>query len=598
MLIWGWALVALFLVLDALRVRGRVAAVTALAPSEDPVSPEHRFLVAPGVTLDDATKRAASAHARANKLGVLDLFPSDMRTLPAWGLFQFLDPEKYRTDTLGKGISAGHATLVTADVLRRAGVTTTEFTEEVAFVRAVGRLKWYASSGTDVAFADGLRAVPSRRKLAVLRERHGSGADFVLGGVPIILAIVLIAAITGKAPGAAVAVAFTLQPFVAFAGGRLQTPDLLITSLLRWPLDLVSWFSLINEDAPAVDPREVDVRRPDYDRLLKDGLTPFFEPRRETCPLCESRSLGRQLETPDLLQGKPGRFTMDRCGECGHIFQNPRLSLKGLEFYYKDFYDGLGGDEIEAIFGASLMQYHLRSEMVESEASPARWLDVGGGHGHFCRIAKDRIPECRFEALDLSDSIEDAERRGWVDKGYKGLFPDMADGLKDQYDVVSMSHYLEHTREPEAEIEAAAKVVHAGGHLMIELPDPDCGLKSLFGKLWLPFFQPQHQHLLSTKNLEKLLVKHGFSVVKWHRGEAHQRIDFFAAVFLFVHWIAPKADVPWRPRSTWERRRRTLAFAAMLPFLMLAPLFDHGLAGLLARPGWSNTYRMLAQKKA
>jgi SAM-dependent methyltransferase len=207
------------------------------------------------------------------------------------------------------------------------------------------------------------------------------------------------------------------------------------------------------------------------------------------------------------------------------------------------------------------------------------------------------MPGARFEALDLSDSIEDAERRGWVDLGYRGLFPDMADGLTGQYDVVSMSHYLEHTREPEAEIEAAAKVLSEGGYLMIELPDPDCGLKSLFRRLWLPYFQPQHQHLLSTSNLEKLLVAHGFSPLKWHRGEAHQRIDFFAAVFLFVHWIAPKADVPWRPRSAARRLFRTVSFALVMPWLMLAPLLDHGLAPLLARAGWSNTYRVLAQRK-
>jgi len=352
--------------------------------------------------------------------------------------------------------------------------------------------------------------------------------------------------------------------------------------------------------------------------MLEGGLDRFFEPRRRSCPLCGSEDLRVALRTGDLLQGKPGRFNLERCRACDHLFQNPRLSIAGLEFYYADFYDGLGGDEIEAIFGASLAQYHQRAELVEkatkgslddgapgrarapSAPSPTTWLDVGGGHGHFCRIAKEHMPGTRFEALDLSDAIEDAERRGWVDRGYKGLFPEKADELRDHYDVVSMSHYLEHTREPEAEIEAAAKVLTEGGHLMIELPDPECGLRRLFGRLWLPFFQPQHQHLLSTANLEKLLRAHGFAPVTWHRGEAHQRIDFFAAVFLTVHWIAPKADVPWRPPSAARRLLRRVAFACAMPALMLSPLLDHGLAGLLARPGWSNTYRVLArlEKKA
>ncbi len=598
MLIWGWAVVALFLLVDALRVRGRVNAIPVLAASDEEVSPEHLFVVAPGVTLDEATRRAASAHARAANLGVLDLFPQDMRTLPAWGLLQFLDPVKYRKDTLGRGISAGHAALVTTDVLRRAGVTSTEPSDEVAFVRAVGRLKWYASAATDVAFAPRLRAIPTQRRLAVLRERHGSGADFVLAGVPIILAILVVAAITGGWPGIAVAVTFHLQPLVAFAGSRLRARDVILASIFRSPLDLVSWIRLLFEDAPSVDPKEVDARRPEYEEMLRAGTAPFFVPRRETCPICGWNRLHVALQTGDLLQGKPGRFALERCDACDHLFQNPRLSLLGLEFYYKDFYDGLGGDEIEAIFGASLAQYHQRAALVEAHTKPAKWLDVGGGHGHFCRIAKDRMPAARFDALDLSDSIEDAERRGWVDQGYRGLFPEMAEGLRGKYDVVSMSHYLEHTREPEAEIEAAAKVLPEGGYLMIELPDPDCRLKSLFRRLWLPYFQPQHQHLLSVANLEKLLLAHGFSAVEWHRGEAHQRIDFFAAVFLFVHWIAPKADVPWRPRSAARRLFRTASFAFVMPWLMLSPLLDHLLAPLFARAGWSNTYRVLAQRRA
>lgn len=69
-------------------------------------------------------------------------------------------------------------------------------------------------------------------------------------------------------------------------------------------------------------------------------------------------------------------------------------------------------------------------------------------------------------------------------------------------------------------------------------------------------------------------------------------------MFLFVHWIAPKADVPWRPRSAARRLFRTASFAFVMPWLMLSPLLDHLLAPLFARAGWSNTYRAPAQRRA
>ena len=48
----------------------------------------------------------------------------------------------------------------------------------------------------------------------------------------------------------------------------------------------------------------------------------------------------------------------------------------------------------------------------------------------------------------MSDSVDEAARRGRVDTAYRGMFPDLAPNLPRSYDIVSMHHYLEHTRDP------------------------------------------------------------------------------------------------------------------------------------------------------
>jgi hypothetical protein len=80
-----------------------------------------------------------------------------------------------------------------------------------------------------------------------------------------------------------------------------------------------------------------DSRRPYYQAELANGVGRFFEPRRDTCPWCGSLDLSIRLQTTDLIQRKPGRFTLEQCGACQHIFQNPRLTRAGLDFYYRDF---------------------------------------------------------------------------------------------------------------------------------------------------------------------------------------------------------------------------------------------------------------------
>ncbi len=201
------------------------------------------------------------------------------------------------------------------------------------------------------------------------------------------------------------------------------------------------------------------------------------EPRRETCPVCEARELVVHLRSHDLLQHKPGRFALERCRGCRHVFQNPRLSLAGLDYYYKDFYDGLGESGMEFIFGFGVRGAVSRTHAWMVRDSYGRRRGAGSmsarGHGHFCIAALAELPDTTFDGLDLSESIEEAKRRGWVETAYRGLFPELAPTLAGRYDAISMSHYLEHTLDPRAELEAAHTALAANGCLLIEVPDPE-----------------------------------------------------------------------------------------------------------------------------
>src|SRR5438270_4799824 len=164
----------------------------------------------------------------------------------------------------------------------------------------------------------------------------------------------------------------------------------------------------------------------------------------------------------------------------------------------------------------------VRDRAPQKWSGSTSWLDVGAGHGHFCFAARDELPGTTFDGLDLSESIDEAKRRGWIDTAYRGLFPELAAGFAGHYDAISMSHYLEHTLDPKLELDAARTALAPDGCLLIELPDPEFALGRILRRYWLPWFQPQHLHLLSVANLERLLRERGFAPVAWHRGLAHQ----------------------------------------------------------------------------
>ncbi|WRZ95823.1 class I SAM-dependent methyltransferase [Streptomyces sp. NBC_01007] len=333
---------------------------------------------------------------------------------------------------------------------------------------------------------------------------------------------------------------------------------------------------------------------------LAEGTGRFFEPPRTTCPWCGSGRLTTRLRTTDLLQHKPGRFVLDRCDACGHVFQNPRLSEAGLEFYYRDFYDGLGEKRLGDTFGGRTRMYRDRAEsMLPYDSVPKTWLDVGTGHGHFCATAREVLPGTAFDGLDFTDGVELAAREGRVEHGYRGAFPDLAPELAARYDVVSMFHYLEHSTDPDRELRAAWQAVRPGGHLLIEVPDPESRYARLLGRWWLPWLQPQHLHFVPVANLRHRLAELGFTVVAQQHAEPHDPVDLLAAVWLALDHAAPREDAPWLPKPPGALRRagRTALLVAGIPALILATLLDRFAVRPLAhRLGMSNAYRLVARR--
>jgi ubiquinone/menaquinone biosynthesis C-methylase UbiE len=592
----GGALAALWLA-DGLRLRQRARSLPVLPTSDAAPTEDHVFLVRPGVTLDESTRRAASAYASAHDLDVLDLVPRRIAAWRALVLLVAVDAARFRRDRFARGASAGDVLLVRASLLERLGMKP-EATDAVALTEIARTLKLHAATGSDFVVTPLLLSpgIGLRERRRLLRLLFG---DPVVPLFALQLALLALAIAFAPPWGLAALAIFHAQALLVTVATPLAPFDRLEHLFARPLIDLAS---TVGPSSPP--PRRVSAAelRPVYEALLANGTDPFFEPPRPDCPLCRGRRLSKVVEVGDHYQRKPGKFVLSRCQSCGHVFQNPRLSLEGLAFYYRDFYDGLGEELTQTVFSSETTEYRERARLVSAFVKPRRWLDVGAGHGHFCCFARDLLPETRFEGLDLSESIEHAVRRRWVDRGIRGLFPEVAPKLAaggERYDVVSMSHYLEHTLDPAAEIDAAARVLPSGGLLFIEVPDPESRLGRLFGRGWLPWFQPQHLHFLTVKNIHRLLVERAFEPVVWHRGEAHQPAEFTYLTLFVLNRLALSADVPWRPEAGLATRAwRRFVWSAALPLLALAWLLDHALAPLFRREGWSNTYRVLARRVA
>ena len=597
------------LLLNGLRLRGRIAALPQLPPAGDAAEPpadeDYRAIVAEHLTLDDATLRDAVAYASREGLQVVDLVPADLPMTAARDLASKVTPPDARGP--GNGLGPGSALLVATKVLERAQVTDPGTPSTADLIGMAQRLKNYVPEHTALVVAPALRAGSDdlSRRPARLRAALVSAP---IAAVFSIVPYLLLAGALAKASvwGVAGLVVLLLQPYLIFAGTGISPRGLHLAALLRPLHDVYVWVRTASGRWRSTTERHNDTliaeAREYYAEELAKGIDRFFEPRRETCPWCGSGTLHKRLRSKELVQHKPGTFTLDQCDDCGHTFQNPRLTPEGLGFYYRDFYDGVrAATHGERAFSAPGNEHVPRAKMPESHVTPKNWLDVGSGHAHFCSIARKYWPDTVFDGLDQSAGIEEGARRGWITNAYRGSFLELADQIQGRYDIISMHHYLEHTAEPLAELDVVAKVLPPGGHVQIELPDPEWPLIKPFGQYWMPWFQPQHLHMMPIGNLKKALEERGLTPIAEERKEAHQTSDFVGATYLFLARLAPDPK-PWsaKPqRGPLGRMWHSVVWLTGLPLLVGGIILDKTLTRFVARTtGIGNTYRVLARKNA
>ncbi|GAA3995893.1 class I SAM-dependent methyltransferase [Streptomyces sp. NBC_01373] len=207
---------------------------------------------------------------------------------------------------------------------------------------------------------------------------------------------------------------------------------------------------------------------------------------------------------------------------------------------------------------------------------PESWLDVGTGDARFPEAARQVFPYTSFDGLDPTPRVEWARRAERVEEAHLGRLtdPQITARLRARYDVVSMIHHLPRTPDPRAELRAALAVLRPGGHLLLELPDPQSAFATLLGRRWLP--RHRRLHLLPLAELRAELESQGCAIVTADRRAAHIPRDLPGALFL----ILPKSLPTW----------------AKIPLLAAAKAVEQALGPLLVLTRRSNTYRVIARR--
>ena len=604
---WVLGVLAVVHVVEVIELRRRRARLAALPdPAGAPGEPLD-VVAAAGSSVDAGTLAAVGAEMATSGARVVDLVPADLPPVRMLRLLRRVETQRLGTDPYYTPGGAHETLVLHPSVTRRIGWGPEALTDGELdrgdMVRRTLHAQRHAPTASAIRIAEGVTAAPStpQQRWRELEELlapawpYGALTPVFVGLETAHLAVMTAGVFV--APWAALVALATWSAQPALVVGPERS---LAASLLRLPQ---AW--LENLGTCVVGAKATRARESRRDTVALPAAPPedvLFEPRRKTCAWCGSPDLVGRLDIGDLLQSKDGEFHLDECADCGHIFQNPALTPAGLDHYYEDAYDGIGEELAETSFAALGPIYRSRVETMARFTEPRAWLDVGTGHAHFCLAARERWPELVIDGLDMSDTVEEAQRRGRIDTAYLGQFPDLADGLPRSYDVVSMHHYIEHTREPRRELAAAAKVVEPGGYLMIEMPDPASPWSRRLGRFWWQWGQPQHQHFVTCEQMVAAVTDVGFDVLSVERGPATMGGDLYNSIGLMLQTVVRSPHLPWLPKvSAGYRARRLALYTAAIPALLVTKVADLVKDGTRRQRGdrssAGNAYRLVARRR-
>lgn len=221
----------------------------------------------------------------------------------------------------------------------------------------------------------------------------------------------------------------------------------------------------------------------------------------ETCYCCGSKE-------NELILVENG-FDLVKCLGCRTLFiSNPPTEEAIEKSVVTGIYDGEKQLDVNVRYNRSSLSFY-RSVLPEVFPTPfsekTSWLDVGCGYGEFlealARQYGDKV------ALKGSEPNEKKQRAAQAN-GHDVTYIDLAT-YHEQFDVVSLMNVYSHLPNPPAFLANLARVVKAGGYVLIQTGD-----STNIGKdnIMKPAGLPDHMSFTNVAALTRMLKALGFNV--------------------------------------------------------------------------------------
>ena len=198
-----------------------------------------------------------------------------------------------------------------------------------------------------------------------------------------------------------------------------------------------------------------------------------------------------------------------RCTNCGFIFMNPLPTREELPRFYPSTYHNFT-PPTNPVSRFLLNCYHARhvsicSRYLRSESS---FLEIGSASGDLLERLRNRNYQ-NVQGVEIS--AEGYQRSREKDlKVFCGTLEEFS--TDQQFDMIFMSHVIEHVLDPLAAIKRITQLLKPGGILYLETPNVGCLDAKIWGRDWGLVHYPRHLYLFSRSTFHRLIQTGGLEV--------------------------------------------------------------------------------------
>jgi SAM-dependent methyltransferase len=246
-------------------------------------------------------------------------------------------------------------------------------------------------------------------------------------------------------------------------------------------------------------------------------------------------------ESPRPKYQKQGVEILE-CRRCGVAFWSPPEDFRAEDVYdgayFRDTESAHGYDDYRALEPVLRRNFARRIGRIPRPSAGARLLDLGAAYG----FAVSEAQRLGWKATGVEVCAAAAGEAGRAAPGHIVVANAMRTPFASaSFDVVTLWDVIEHLSDPHAAVAEMARLVPAGGRLVLTTGDVGSLAARLSGPRWHLYTIPEHLFFYTRRGLCILLEAHGFRIESQRAESSVYTLGYLVERLRKTLWRRPHA---------------------------------------------------------